>query len=215
MIFTIDMYFMLASLVAGLTVYFTTPSRIYLKLLPVFLLITFINELYAGYVVSKGGYTTVQYNIYNLLEFGFFIYLITQNIENRHIQRKPNWILWLYLAIAIANLLIFQGINTYNSVTYAIGSLAVVALSIFYFFELFRKKHFVQLSREPSFWIITGILFYFSCSFPLLTTTNFIQKMPEIILNNLQSLLFLLNIMLYTLFTIAFLCRIKIRRYTS
>jgi hypothetical protein len=44
---------------------------------------------------------------------------------------------------------------------------------------------------------------------------NFMTTAPKIIINNLMTILMFINILSYLLFTIAFLCRIKIRRSTS
>ncbi len=213
MIFSIDMYFMMISILAGVTVYFQPNSPLHLKLFPLFLLLTLSLEFVAGYMVSHEMHTTILYNFFNIIQFGFFIYFSSNILFDFKAKSRGKVLLGSYLIFAVLNICFFQKIRTYNSITYAVGCLCVVALCVYYFFELFRLKKFVKLTHEPSFWIITGLLFYFSCSFPLLTTANFVQNIPEIIINSLQSLIQLMNILLYSLFTIAFLCRIKIRKY--
>lgn len=213
MIFSIDMYFMMISILAGVTVYFQPNSPMHLKLFPLFLLLTFNLEFIAGYMVSHEMHTTILYNFFNIIQFGFFIYFSSNILFDIKAISRGKVLLGSYLIFAVLNICFFQKIKTYNSITYAIGCLCVVTLCVYYFYELFRLKKFVKLTHEPSFWITTGLLFYFSCSFPLLTTANFVQNIPEIIINSLQSLIQLMNILLYSLFTIAFLCRIKIRKY--
>jgi len=214
MSFSVDMYFMVLSIVAGITIYFQPHSPLHLKLFPLFLLYTLMNEILAGYMVSRGEHTTLLYNIYDILEFNFYIYFFLCIVKNKKAKFFCKALLAFYFSFSLFNLLFFQGIGTYNSITYAAGCLSVVALCVYYFFELFKLKHFVNLAKEPSFWISAGLLFYFSCSFPLLTTANFIQNISEIIINSLQSLILLMNTLLYSLFTIAFLCRIRIQKYT-
>ena len=202
------------SILSGLTVFAQANSPTYLKIFPFFLLLTLINELVAGYLINQGEFTTELYNFYNVVHFGFYIFLLSKILKNPYAQKVVLYILIGYLVFSIGNLLFFQSIHTYNSITYALGCLLVVSLCIYYFFELFRQKYLVRLTREPSFWIVTGLLFYFTCSFPLLASINFMAKVPEIIINNLQTLIQLMNILLYSLYTVAFLCRIKIQKYT-
>lgn len=215
MYFTLDMIFMSASILAGFYIFFQYATPLHLKLLPFFLVITLANELVAGYLVDHGNHTTILYNIYDIVHFAFYLYLLTNIIAGKKARSVCKKILIGYLVFVSANITLFQRIETYNSVTYAIGCLLIVALSIYYFYELFSLKHFVNLIHEPSFWISTGLLFYYSCSFPLFTLVNFMHNTPDIIIGTLQSLIQLMNILLYSLFTIAFLCRIRIRKYIS
>ena len=207
------MYFLILSILAGIPVYFRRNSPLHLKIFPIFLLITLIVELVAGYMVSHNKHTTTLYNIYTIMLFGFYVWFLTHIIESKRAKNIYKIVLWIYLVFALFNIIFFQKSGTYNSITYAIGCLTIVALSVYYFYELFERKQFLDLKREPSFWVATGLLFFFACSFPLVTTVNFIQNIPDIIINSLQSIILLINIMLYSLFTIAFLCRIKIPKY--
>jgi hypothetical protein len=58
-------------------------------------------------------------------------------------------------------------------------------------------------------------LFYYSCSFPIFGLANFVKNAPPIILKNLGVIIVLLNVFLYSSFTIAFLCRLRTRKSTS
>jgi hypothetical protein len=43
---------------------------------------------------------------------------------------------------------------------------------------------------------------------------NFMNSAPQIIIRNLMNILMIINVLSYSLFTIAFLCRIRIRKST-
>lgn len=215
MYFTPDMIFMAISIVAGTVVLFNKGLPLYFRLFPVFLLGTFLNELAAGYMVTHDYYTTELYNIYNIFQFGFYLYYLSSIFRLRSAHLISRRILLIFLLLAVLNLLFYQKISVYNSITYALGCLLVVAFSTYYFFELFKRKDIVVLTREPAFWIVTGLLFYYSCTFPLMSSANFVLNTSELVLNSLQSLILLMNVLLYSLFTIAFLCRIRIRKSIS
>lgn len=42
-----------------------------------------------------------------------------------------------------------------------------------YFKEIFSRQEIGQLDREPSFWMVTGILFYFLLAIPTIWFTGF------------------------------------------
>jgi hypothetical protein len=99
--------------------------------------------------------------------------------------------------------------------TYSLGCLLIVAFCIYYFWELFQQSHSITLSREPAFWICSGLLFYYACTFPIYGLTNLLERLPKVIIKNLLLIFDLLNIFLYLSFTIAFLCRVKPRKSMS
>ncbi len=120
----------------------------------------------------------------------------------------------LYILIAVTNILFIQKIKAFHTVTYAFGCLLIVAACIYYFFELFKIPKSVELKKNPAFWICSGLLFFYCCGFPLFGMFNFLSDISKLIIKNFYNIITILNIFLYTLFTIAFLCRLKIRKYT-
>jgi hypothetical protein len=98
--------------------------------------------------------------------------------------------------------------------TYALGCLLIAVICIYYFFELFQMSHSINLIRQPAFWICSGLLFFYCCSFPLYGLLNFLKKVPDFIRESIGVIILLLNVFLYSSFTIAFLCRIRGRNST-
>lgn len=90
----------------------------------------------------------------------------------------------------------------------AIEFLFLLPPCFFYFFELLKNKHTINLCHRPSFWITTGIFFYSVISVPYYLIDRFF-------VNNKYEYRYLLDFMLYYLpFTIniafltkAFLCK--------
>ena len=76
-------------------------------------------------------------------------------------------IMILYALIAIINIIFIQKMKAFHTVTYAFGCLLIVAVCIYYFFELFKIPKSVKLKNNPAFWICSGLLFFYCCGFPL------------------------------------------------
>ncbi|WP_431213185.1 hypothetical protein ACQ86N_47525 [Puia sp. P3] len=104
---------------------------------------------------------------------------------------------------------------TFHTMSYCLGCLLIVCACIYYFWELFQQKSSVDLIHQPAFWVCSGLLFFYSCTFPLYGLTKLMESLPKVILVNLFNIFILLNIFLYLSFTIAFLCRLKTRKSMS
>jgi hypothetical protein len=201
----------LASVVTNLR---QQPDQLYLKLFPFYLAITFIIESVGVYRWSNHLNTANLYSFFGVFEFMYYFFVLHQVLNGKKAKSVVTAVMITYPLLFLTNILFIQ-IAGFHSITYSLGCLVVVALCIYYFYELFQSQHSITLIREPAFWICTGLLFFYCCTFPYFALTNFMINFPSIIMNNFQTLMTLMNSLLYSLFTIAFLCRIRIRRSMS
>jgi len=208
-------YFIVISFLSSLSVYSTSKtSYSYLKLFPPFLLATIIIESVASYLAAIRKPNAAVYNFFTVFEFCFYLYVISLIVSVKQMKKAIIITMILYGLIAITNIIFIQKLETFHTVTYAFGCLLIVAACIYYFFELFKIPRSVDLKNNPAFWICSGLLFFYCCGFPLFGLTNFLSGISKLIIRNFYSIIVILNIFLYSLFTIAFLCRLKIRKYT-
>lgn len=209
-------WFVLLSFLASLTVYFIPgKNEGYLKLFPPFLFATLLVEVISNYIQSLGKPNISWYNVFTVVEFCFYLWIMRLLIRNEKVRRAILWPLILYPVAAAANIIFLLRENEFHSVTYSIGCLLIVSFCIYYFLELFRLPKSVELKNNPSFWICSGLLFFYCCGFPMYGFINYLAKVTPIIIENFYTIYTILNIFLYSLFAIAFLCRIKARKYIS
>ena len=214
-IFPLYLYFIAISFVASLSVYFTSKkSYSYLKLFPPFLLATIIAEAMGSYLLSVNVNNLSLYNFFTVFEFVFYLWIINLIISNKRMKKIIRAVLLVYTLTAVVNIILIQKMKAFHTVTYALGCLLIVIFCFYYFLELFKFPKAVKLTNNPAFWISTALLFFYCCGFPLYGLINYLSSIPKLIINNFYSIIIILNCFLYTLFTIAFLCRIKIRNYT-
>jgi hypothetical protein len=196
------------------SVFFNIQSReklLYQKLFPFYLAITLTIESLAVSLWSNSENNIELYNYFGVFEFLFYFFVLHQVILSIKMKRFVAAVIFVYPLLFAINKIFFQTTG-FHSITYSLGCLLVASICIFYFFELFQNHQSVNLTKEPAFWICTGILFFYCCTFPYFGLANFMHNFPAIIMNNFAALLNLMNSLLYSLFTIAFLCRIKIRK---
>jgi hypothetical protein len=209
-------YFIAISFMASLSVYFTSKnSPFYLKLFPPFLLATLIAELLGSYLSSVSRNNLSLYNFFTVFEFCFYLGIISLIISHQQMKKIIRVVLLVYALTSTVNIIFIQKMKAFHTVTYAFGCLLIVIFCIYYFFELFKHPKSVKLKNNPAFWICSGLLFFYCCGFPLFGLSNFLNGISELIIKNFYAIIIILNIFLYSLFTIAFLCRLKIRKYTS
>lgn len=208
--------FILLAALASSLVYFQKerPSR-FLLFFPVYLFTTFTVEYIAVRMSYKGINTIALYNIFTTIEFVFYLWMFSQIIQHPVIKKMLYNCLWMYPIVFLMNRLFIQKGEQYHTLTAGLGSLLIVLAAIFYFYELFQSEKSVDLAREPSFWISSGLLFFYSCSFPLYSLISYFYSPSNKIVNYLVSLSSLLNILLYSSFIVAFLCKIRIRKFSS
>jgi hypothetical protein len=186
-----------------------------MKIFPIFLILSFIVESVGGWLSSRHQSNILLYSVFHIFLFNFYLFVLYHIVKKARAKRIIRYIMFVFTILAVANFVYYQGLNHFHSVTYSIGSFCIVAICAYYFLELFRLPHSVNLMREPGFWICSGLIFFFSCGFPIFGSINIMNVLPKVLLDNIGILLVILNILLYTLFSIAFLCRNNTRKYTQ
>jgi hypothetical protein len=173
------------------------PSPFYLRLFPFFLLASFIIETIGWWLSSNGRSNILLYSIFYVFLFTFYLFVLYNIVQKPRAKTVIRYIMLVFTVLATTNFVYYQGLNHFHSVTYSIGSLCIVAICAYYFLELFRLPHSVNLMREPGFWICSGLIFFFSCGFPIFGSINIMGVLPKVLIDNIGVLLNILNILLY------------------
>jgi hypothetical protein len=210
----VDLIFLTVCLLASFSAFSQKPSPFYLKIFPFYFIITVLVQQIGTYLSQHTIPNAVLYNSFSIFDFAFNFFVLRLIIQNKRVKIIIFFILILYPVVSCLNLFYFKQGGTFRTVNYAIGCSLIVVFCIIYFVELFQLPKAVNLKREPAFWICTAILFSYVCTFPFWGLVGFLNTAPPFILRNLTTILMIINILSYSLFTIAFLCRIRIRKST-
>ena len=213
--FPIHIIFILISAIVGFIVLMKGGLPSYMKLLPFFLLLTFILEVIGWRMSQEGINNTIYFNFYSILFFIYYLFIIHQLLRSGWVKRILLYCMILYPLVSLMNIFFIQGPHVFHTMTYSIGSLLTLIFCVYFFYELFRIPHSINLKIHPGFWIVTGLLFFNACSLPFIGLANYIYQFSPLLISKLQFILSFLNILLYLLFTIAFLCRLSFQRSMS
>lgn len=188
----------------------------YLKIFPVLILVVLVGEFIGFHMGNKHQTNVFLYNIISILEFTFYFFCYYSIYRVALAKKTMLVVLLVYFACAVINIFFIQGKNIFHTYTYMLACLLIIAASIYYFLEMFRYPQTGSITRDPGFWIISALLFYYSCVLPVFGIVNYISSISPSLNQIFGFIIKLTNILLYSLFTLAFLCKLNIRkRYTS
>ena len=206
---------LLISFILSSILVFNKNCPAFLKAFSPFLSLSLTVELLGLHFEKKRVNALPIYNIFTTIEFCFYTWVIRDIIKSKKTKKTIAYLLIGFPCLSALTILFIQGFNNFNSITYSLGCLLIISLSIYYFFELFRLQYSVKLINDPGFWVCTGLLFFYCVSFPIYVCENLIKNFPSKLHSILSFVILILNLILYSLFCIAFLCKIRVRKSSS
>ena len=193
---------------------FRLDYSIHLKIFSVLLGLTLVNELLAvyGLVLVNLKTNLPIYNIFILIEFWVFGWFFYQIISNKKVKLFIKIFLILFPIFWIVAVFYLFGFNSWNSYVIITGSAFTIFLSAFYYYELFTSQKLLMLTRLPEFWIATGLIIFYSGNLPFTGMLNYLSINYRDLAIQLLTVLRILIIIMYSIFTYAFLCPIITRK---
>lgn len=167
---------------------------------------TIIHEFFIHYNNS------IHYSFQNILFildlfFWAFYFLNLSNDKNYNTKIK----VFLVLTLILYSLTLFA--NDSSKPNLHFFSTINICKSLFcllYYSELFKNIPDKNITKEPSFWIVTGLIFYSCISIPFYTLHVYIKELfPFNISLNIFAISNVLIIMMHLFFLKAYLCIIR------
>ena len=180
----------------------------WLRLFAYFLSFEFVVQL-SGWLYSHFTHRSNHFIFNGLIitEFIFYLFIIYKGLSRPELKMAVKIITWIFIILALSNLLFFESVHKFNEHTYTLGTLLVILACLLYFAEIFMSETIVNFFRLPMFWISTGLFFFYAGNGIYLSILNYIER------NNLDpdgkvyiQVMVILNLLLNILCTIGFLC---------
>lgn len=128
------------------------------KIIPLYLLVTFSMMMLSNYMADRSINNSYLYHTYSLLELGLFSIFIRKLTKDSSYILK--FLLPVYAFFWLTNLLFLENYLEYNSNSSGIAYLLLIIYSLYFFLFLSRSEEILSFQRSPSFWIVSGFLFY-------------------------------------------------------
>ena len=143
---------------------------------------------------------TNAYIIYNFFAIvGFLFYLNWFYIKLNSVLVK--YLFYTFLIVSIANLSFKNPIKDHLEFSFVFGAVSILICSFMYYSKVLRNDELFKITQRLSFWIVTGILFFYIGMIPLILLANILDFSGVYYL----SVLLGLNIILYGCYIIGFL----------
>lgn len=180
-----------------------------LKLFSILLGVALLTEICANYLLSFFHLKSNLgiYNVYVLIQDCIYCFYFLLTVKNKIVKKIISIFIPIYIAYwGYTSFLIF-GINVWNSYAIMIGDTFIISLCVVLFFEFITSENILSIKRNADFWIMVGSFIFFSSELPIVGMFNFMTNNYQLDALLLEQVLQILNILMYTIFIYAFLCR--------
>lgn len=154
------------------------------------------------------GVADMSANIFLLIEFVIIYHYFVLILTNKKVKRSLYFIALIYLPIMVAMWVCKKTFNSDPEILFVPQAICVLYPTFCYFIESLKTPSKLELRREPSFWMTTGIMIYFGCTLPLFLLNDIID-FHRGFERSIYSINFLCYALLFILITNAYLCKKK------
>ncbi|CAH0995654.1 hypothetical protein EMA8858_01779 [Emticicia aquatica] len=113
------------------------------------------------------------YTVLEFINFGLFYHIVLGNFFSKKLI--PNTIICFTL-FAIINAFFIQKLDNFNTYASGIESILIIGLSLMCFYKMLIELDTRNPTKQPVFWINSGLLFYFAGSLFIFILSNFIKS---------------------------------------
>ncbi len=151
--------------------------------------------------------TAVSTNIFLLIEFLLIYNFFRQVLKSKIAKQILQIVTLLYIVTLFLYWTWGNSFFIFPVHMFILEAFCVLTPGFFYFSELIKYPTTNSMLREPSFWISTGIIFYYACTLPIFLSKDFMYDENGIINEkNLYTINFICYGILFLLITKAYLC---------
>ena len=167
----------------------------------IYTLLEFFTDIFQSSTKWGNDHNFEIFGIFEIVEYSMFAYFFYLSIDNRVIKK-----IIVFISILILLLLTITFIKSekreFDSITASVESIAIIGLSLIYFFEQINKPQDNFIYSSPNFWIVIAFMIYMSGTLFLFIIANSLstKEMEKYwAINNLS------NVITNIIFCIAFL----------
>ena len=150
-----------------------------------------------------------MFHYFSTIYFWAFLFCVVSNK-----QKIP----YMLLIFGLFFLLLLYFLFTYDLAqpmyhAFSITNFGLIVLCVIYYYQLFNNIPTLNLLKEPSFWIITGIFFGMSINVPLSAIISYLDKRISVSTFMIFGNIFIISYGIMHLFFIkAIICAVKMNK---
>lgn len=203
------LYFLLILVAVGLWAITYRQLTSGLKLLGFILLLTLLVEGYAAYLLFQRTRNLHVYHVLIPVQYVLFSWLYYKELASRKAKKIVLVSVPLFLLAALISTLYLQTIREYNSYIRLLKNILLTCWPLLYYREVFIGLRVVRLTKEPMFWISTGLFFYSLGNFFVDGLMNYLLHLSQEWAQTLYWISTYLGLFLNGTFVVSFLLKLK------
>jgi len=162
----------LISFSIAITFIFKSGKPSYLTNFYIYPTIAFLLLLNKSIAYYSSQYQAIMTNdiiqILDNLSFIIHFFILGTLLKNNINSNKGLFeVLFYIMLITILILFFSKDLKQKNGIAYGVTNTFLIVFCIIYFFQLFRTPPLINLTQEPSFWIINGVFFGMITTIPI------------------------------------------------
>lgn len=176
----ISRYFsLLVLLPIGLGIYYYGNLRLPIRIIFFFCCVCLLMEFYANYTSLMKKQNLIGFNLYSIIEFVFYAVYFN--------KLRPDCITNFVRNVSIFFIIILfacfgESTTGFSSLIKAIECLVIIGFCLYVLYKMIDELKVPQIETDPNFWVLSGILIYFSSSFFVFLLSNISLKNDQIAL---------------------------------
>ena len=135
-----------------------TGSWIRFKTFLLFILLAEVTGWFITYIMGSENNNWV-FNILLLYTGSFTIWILSQADSFKQKKRNLEKGIFLYLILAVMNMIFFEGFRHYNAYTEMFLDIMVSTYCCYFFYKALEEEEYRNLYRYEYFWLAAGFLF--------------------------------------------------------
>lgn len=175
---------------ALLSCFFLKKESFFLRILSLFLIVTFLVELIGDYLNGLKVDNFTLYHFYTLFEFSIIFIMLKSVIKQKKLLIYSSVLLFVLLFLWV--LAFFS--RKYLFVMTIVGSFNVGYLVFLYLRELLLSNELINYKKQLPFWVSVGLIVFYLPSIPFFSFWNFMKDRS--LLPILEALVILMNIII-------------------
>ncbi|TYR34743.1 hypothetical protein FXV77_14835 [Sphingobacterium phlebotomi] len=152
------------------------------------------------------------YNCFMLGQYLALAYYFRQIVQSSRVRKGIQVFMYLYPVFWYVFVFFIFKLNEWNSYVFIIGGVCTILWAVIYCYELLVADEPVMLRYNEKFWIAIGLIFFYVCSVPYMGMYRFLTAYYTNLATLLHVPLQISNIVMYYLFTYAFICQLTITK---
>jgi hypothetical protein len=170
-----------------------------------YLIITFIITGWMTYLASHGTNNLWLIHLQTPMEFTFFMWLFARWQEDAFLKRFFQITIPVFVCVWAALVFFVEKIDQFSTYSKPTETILLIIASGYCLFQV-NKEKVESLFRQPSFWISSGALIYFTGTVILFTVSNLLLRESEAELRTAWWVVIILNIIANLFYLAGFIC---------